>query len=194
MTELVTLSKASKMLGVTTKTLRTWSNEEKIKSVRTDGGHRRIPIEEIKRLQNETSNDERTVTLVYARCSTQKQAENLERQVGRLLEHCAKQKWQVELFKDIGSGLNEKRKQFKKLLKRIGDKDVRRVVAEYKDRLTRFGFESLQVYCENLGVEVVILNQAETKEFEQELVEDIIGLVSSYSAKLYGRRGGRKKK
>jgi predicted site-specific integrase-resolvase len=136
--------------------------------------------------------NQRCVTLVYARCSTRKQAENLERQVGRLLEHCASKKWEVELFKDIGSGLNDNRKSFKKLLRRVSKPDVARVVVEYKDRLCRYGFTVFHEYCFGLGVEVLVLQETESKEFEQEFAEDVVALIASFSARLYGRRGGRK--
>lgn len=192
MKELVTLSKASKVLGVTTKTLRNWDDAGKIQTVRTSGNHRRIPIEELEKFRGKETNT-RTISIVYCRCSTHKQEENLERQVGRLLEHCVKNEWKPELYKDIGSGLNENRRQFKKMLKRIGEDDVARVVIEYKDRIARYGFETFKSYCESYGVEVVVLKDAEKKEFEEEMVEDIIALVTSYSARIYGKRGGRKK-
>jgi putative resolvase len=193
MTEHVTLSAASKLLGVTVRSLRKWSDEGKLKTIRTEGGHRRVAMSEIRRLQG-IEQKERTVTLCYCRCSTHKQEENLERQVGRVLEHCAKQGWQVELFKEIGSGLNDNRAQFKRLLTRVADDDVARVVVEFKDRLARFGFETFVIYCRNLGVDVVVLEDAAPKEFEQEFADDIISLVASYSGRMYGRRGGRKKK
>jgi len=193
MTEHVTLSAASKLLGVTVRSLRKWSDEEKLKTIRTEGGHRRVAVSEIRRIQG-VEQKERTMTLCYCRCSTHKQEENLERQVGRVLEHCAKQGWQVELFKEIGSGLNDNRAQFKRLLTRVADDDVARVVVEFKDRLARFGFETFVIYCRNLGVDVVVLEDAAPKEFEQEFADDIISLVANYSGRMYGRRGGRKKK
>ncbi len=188
------MSKASKMLGVTTKTLRNWDDAGKIKTVRTSGNHRRIPVEEINRLKGKTQDSLRTKTLAYCRCSTKKQEENLERQVGRVLEHCYTNKWDVELYKDIGSGLNENRREFKKLLKRVADNDVARVVVEYKDRIARYGFETFVALCKNFGVEVLVLKDKEEQTFEEEMVDDIISLVTSYSARIYGKRGGKKKK
>ena len=149
---------------------------------------RRVPLSEIERLSGEIA---RNTILVYARCSTQKQSENLERQVGRLLEYANTTTMKPELYKDIGSGLNENRKQFKKLLKRLPDKDVATVLVEYKDRLSRYGFDTFRSYCVSLGVSVVVMNEDDSKEFEQEFSEDIVALVASYSARLYGRRGGR---
>jgi putative resolvase len=194
MTELVTLSRASKALGVTTKTLRNWDAAGKIRVERTVGKHRRIPQSEIDRLSGTLQTEKQTITLAYCRCSTQKQKENLERQIGRVLEYCYKNKWQVELYKDIGSGLNENRREFKKLLKRVSRGDVSRVVLEYKDRIARYGFGTFKSYCDSYHVEIVLIEDNQKKEFEQELVDDIISLVTSYSARLYGRRGGRPKK
>jgi len=195
MRELLTLSKTSKILGVTTKTLRNWDKQGKIKTERTPGGHRRIPVSEIERLTNgNNQEDKRETTLAYCRCSTQKQKENLERQVGRVLEYCNKNEWKTDLFKDIGSGLNENRKEYKKLLKRISCEDVKRVVVEFKDRIARHGFITFQRFCESYGVEVLILQEGEDKTFEQELADDMLSLIASYSARYYGRRGGRKKK
>jgi putative resolvase len=158
--------------------------------VRTTGNQRRVPLSEVERLSGSAI---RNTMLIYARCSTQKQTENLERQVGRLLEYATQTKMPVELYKDIGSGLNENRKQFKKLLKRLPDNDVACVTVEYKDRISRYGFDTFKSFCESLGVTVNVLQEKESKEFEQEFSEDIVALIASYSARLYGRRGGRKR-
>lgn len=192
MTSLLRLSQAADLLGVTTATLRTWDKNGTVRVVRSPGGHRLVPMSEVERLRGEDAN-KRIVTVVYARCSTRKQEENLERQVGRLLEHCAKQGWKSELFKDIGSGLNDNRKAFKKMLRRVSEPDVARVVVEHKDRLCRYGFSVFEEYCRGLGVDVVVLQETESKDFEQEFAEDVVALIASFSARLYGRRGGRKK-
>lgn len=188
-TTLLRLSEAARRLGVTTQTLRDWDKAGKIKTVRSSGNQRRIPLSEV---ESRTGQVKRTTALVYARCSTQKQVDNLERQVGRLLEYANLKYESVELFKDIGSGLNENRRQFKKLLKRLVDNDVCCVVVEYRDRLSRYGFDTFRGYCESLGVEVEVLQEKESVEFEQEFAEDVVALIASYSARLYGRRGGRK--
>jgi len=176
---------------VTTQTIRDWDRKGKIRTVRSIGGHRLVPNSEVERLRGD---QERTTTLVYCRVSTKKQEENLDRQVGRLLEHCLQQKWEPELYKEIASGLNDSRKQLKRLMKRVSDGDVVRVLVEYKDRLTRFGFSLFQDHCSSFGVEVLVLEEREDKEFEQEFAEDIITLVASFSARMYGRRGGQRKK
>lgn len=179
------------MLGVTTQTLRNWDSLNKITTVRTRGNQRRVPLSEVERLQGHQG---RTVLLAYCRCSTHKQKDNLERQVGRVLEYATSTGLKLELYKDIGSGLNENRKQFKKMLTRLVDTDVNTVVVEYKDRLSRYGFQTFESYCNSLGVQVVVMEDKESKEFELEFAEDIVALIASYSARLYGRRGGRAKR
>lgn len=176
---------------MTTQTLRDWDKAGKIKTVRSQGNQRRIPLSEVEVMTQQAKRD---VVLVYARCSTQKQTENLERQVGRLLEYANNKYQSVELFKDIGSGLNENRRQFKKLLSRIPNPDVAAVLVEYKDRLSRYGFDTFKSYCESLGVLVEVMEESDSKEFEQEFAEDIVALIASYSARLYGRRGGKARK
>jgi len=188
----VRLFRASELLGVSTQTIRNWANSGKLRTIRTEGNQRRVPVSEIERLLGKDT--ERETVLVYARCSTQKQIDNLERQVGRLLEYASSKGYKTELYKDIGSGLNENRKSFRKLLKRLGGSDVEAVLVEYKDRICRYGFETFKAYCETLGVSVIVLFDNEPKEFEQEFAEDVIALVTSFSARLYGRRGDRKKK
>ena len=100
----------------------------------------------------------------------------------------------MELHKEIGSGLNDNRKELNKLLKRIKDPDIKRLIIEYKDRLTRYGYSLLENYCSAFGVQIICLDEKKDVPFEQELANDIVALVASYSARMYGRRGGRHKK
>ena len=188
----LTLSRASKILGVTTQTLRNWDNTGKITTIRTTGNQRRISEAEVKRLLGKDTN-QKEVTLVYCRVSTQKQGDNLERQIGRVLQYCNEQGWLSELYKDIGSGLNDNRHGFKSLVTRVSKGGVTRIVIEYKDRLTRFGFDTFLSFCKIFGTDIIIVTDDIKKEFEQEFAEDVIALVSSYAARLYGKRGGRKK-
>lgn len=190
MKEHLTLSEASEALGVSKSTIRRWDRQGTIHADRTPGGHRRIPRAEIKRLLG-IKEDNPTVALCYCRCSTAKQKNNLERQVGRVLEAAAKRCFQSELYKEIASGLNDHRRQFHNLIERIGDPDVRCVIAEYQDRLTRFGFHTFEKYCKAQHVEVIVLEEEGSEPFEEEMTQDLISIISSYSGRLYERRGGK---
>jgi putative resolvase len=132
------------------------------------------------------------LTVVYARCSTAKQKENLERQKDRLMKHAESQSYKYMVIDEIASGINEKRKGLHKLLNLAFQGKVERVLIEYKDRIARFGYEYLDVIFKNLGIKVEIMDTKERK-YEEELAEDIMKILTCYSARYYGARGGRKK-
>ncbi|MDD1467814.1 IS607 family transposase, partial [Dolichospermum sp. ST_sed5] len=103
--------------------------------------------------------------------------------------------WQFETISDLGSGLNYNKKGLQKLLKRIMQGDVGRLVLTHKDRLLRFGSEIVFAMCEEFETEVVIINKSiEETTFEQELVTDMIELITVFSARLYGSRSHKNKK
>jgi len=67
------------------------------------------------------------------------------------------------------------------------NKEVSKVIVAYPDRLTRFGFKTLQQFFQNYGTEIIVINQEE-KEPKEELVEDLITIISHFAGKLYGIR------
>jgi len=176
------MKEASEILGVHVRTLQKWDEEGKIHCVRTVGGKRRVPESEIKRILG--LREERKI-IGYARVSSHTQRDDLERQIEAISKYAKEQGWDIEILKDIGSGLNEDRKNFQKLLKMIMNKEVSKVVVTYPDRLTRFGFKTLQQFFQSYGAEIIVINQEEKKE---ELVEDLITIVSHFAGKLYGMR------
>lgn len=122
-----------------------------------------------------------------------KQEEYLKNQIRRL-EECANfQGWQYEVISEIASGVNENRRGLLKLLNKIKRGEVEKVVIEYPDRLVRFGFEYLKFFMESFGVELIVLNGEENKEdVNKELAEDLIAIVTSFAARIYGQRGSKK--
>ncbi|MGC9088511.1 MAG: IS607 family transposase, partial [Conexivisphaera sp.] len=138
------------------------------------------PESEIRRLQGERGM--RSV-IGYARVSSVTQKDDLGRQVEYL-----RQRGVQEIITDIGSGLNERRKGFLKLLDRVLHNEVDKVVVVHEDRLTRFGFDTLKKVFEAHGTSVEVLNQLEMKSPQQELVEDLITVISHFSGKMYGLR------
>ncbi|MFP3219991.1 MAG: IS607 family transposase [Candidatus Marsarchaeota archaeon] len=182
---LYTLKEACLLLGLHPRTIQKWDKQGKIRVVRTPGGRRRIPESEIRRLQGEKGM--RSV-IGYARVSSSAQKDDLERQVEYL-----RQRGVQEVITDIGSGLNEKRKGFLRLLDRVLHNEVDKVVILYEDRLTRFGFDTLKKVFEAHGTTIEVLNQADAKPPQQELVEDLITIISHFSGELYGMRSGKQK-
>ena len=191
------ISEAAKRLGVHHTTLRKWANEGKIDYTRTVGGRRRFPESEINRLLGKETVaflSDQPRACVYARVSTKKQEEagNLERQTSRVVNYCMEKGYAVVgVYSDIASGLNANRRGLMKLLTAVKKGKVDIIVVEFQDRLARFGYEFLTRYCLDNGVTIEIVNQQEPEDLNQELVNDLIAIVSSFSARIYGRRGGR---
>ena len=76
---------------------------------------------------------------------------------------------------------------------RIKRGEVQKVVIEYPDRLARFGFEYLKFFMESFGVELIVLNGKENEQdVNKELAEDLIAIVTSFAARIYGQRGGKR--
>ena len=125
-------------------------------------------------------------TAVYARVSSYENKNNLSAQSVRVQNFCAAKGWTVSVVvEECGSGLNDSRKKLKRLLL---DKTITRLVVEHKDRLTRFGFNYLKDLWHG---EIVVVN--EVVEDEKDLMQDFVSLVTSFTARLYGRRRSRRK-
>ena len=108
--------------------------------------------------------------------------------------YCSSQGWEYELVTDIGSGMNYHKKGLQQLLDRIINGGVQRLVIAHKDRLLRFGAELVFAVCEAKECEVIILNQGENTSFEEELTQDILEIITMFSARLYGSRSHKTKK
>ena len=129
----------------------------------------------------------------YCRVSTRKQKDDLERQVEYVKSYMCAKGYSFELITDIGSGINYQKPGLTTLLQRIMRKEVDKVVILYKDRLVRFGFELIQTVCEEFDTAIEIIDQTE-KTQEQELVEDMIQIVTVFSCRLQGKRANKAKK
>jgi putative resolvase len=189
--KLLRISKAAHELGLHPFTVRKWIKQGKIRAIWV-GQEARVPRSEIERLVGKT--DGRLIVL-YGRVSGQGQKDDLETQLARL------QTWaKVEragkpnlVLSDSGSGLKAKRKHLQQLLKMVMEDEIAEIVITYPDRLTRFGQEYLQVLFDCFGVRLTILEPDETKTPEQELTDDLLALIASFSGRLYGMRSHKQK-
>lgn len=185
MEKLYTLKEAKKLLGVTTRTIQRWDKEGKIRVIRTIGGRRRIPESEIKRILGLR---EERIVIGYARVSSSTQKDDLERQRQAILSYASEKGYgNVQVLADVGSGLNENRKNFLKLLEAVVERKVSKVIVTYEDRLTRFGFGTLARLFSAFGTTIEVINR-EDKTPQEELIEDLITIVSHFAGKLYGMR------
>ncbi len=185
----LTISEAAKIKGVSVSTLRRWENEGKLIPERTANGHRRYTLSQLLGIKEGGS-----YTVGYARVSSQEQKTDLKRQKEVLELFCATNGWQVEIIEDLGSGLNYSKKGLKRLIKLILDNQVERLVLTHKDRLLRFGSELVFSLCEQFGTEVIIINRTEDSSFEEDLAQDVLEIITVFSARLYGSRSHKNKK
>lgn len=120
---------------------------------------------------------------IYARVSSSDQRADLDRQVARLSEYAAAQGLHVsKVVSEVGSGLSGKRP---KLLKLLASRDVSTILVEHRERLCRFGFEYLQAALAAQGRSICVVS---TKEVSDDLVRDMVEVLTSFCARLYGRR------
>lgn len=126
---------------------------------------------------------------VYARVSSSENKDNLERQAERLVLYCNANGWKVEkVIKEVGSGLNDNRKQLEKLLI---DKSITKIVVEHSDRFSRFGMNYIQKLLEAQGREIEIINKKINDR--DDLMQDFVSIITSFTARLYGQRRTKRK-
>ena len=127
-------------------------------------------------------------TVLYARVSSYDQKEELERQVQRLRDFSAEQGLSInQEVTEIGSALNGKRK---KLLRILKDNSITTLVVEHRDRLTRFGFDYLEASLQATNRKILVINEMECKD---DLVQDMIEVLTSFCARLYGRPSAKRR-
>ena len=193
--QLLNIHEASKYTKVSSDTLRRYEKKGLITPFRTPGKHRRYNKEELNKLFGIKHHNMKNRVFLYCRVSTRKQYQsgNLERQKNRLIDYALKNKYHiVGIYEEIASGINENRKQLSKLLTDLTKQYINYVIVEYKDRFARFGFNYLNRIVELNGAKIIIIEQQLTKSLNEEMVEDMISIITSFSAKLYGRRGAKK--
>ena len=135
---------------------------------------------------------EQGLTIVYTRVSGSAQKPDLAHQIKALETYCQQQALMVdEWISDSGSGLNSKRKQFNRLMERVELGQVRRLVIAHKDRLVRFGYGYFEAFCQRHHTEIVVMN-GEALSPEQELVQDLLAIVTVFASRLHGLRSYKK--
>jgi len=193
--ELLTIAQAAKKLGVHANSLRNYEKRGLIKPARLPSGQRRYSMEDLSRVLSYGNLPMETATVLYGRVSTKKQADagNLERQLERLREYAKTNNLMVRgEFSDVASGLNQQRRGLAKILKMAESGEYKKLLIEYPDRLARFGYSFIERHLRYCGVEIVVIAEKEPEDSQSELVKDLLWVVTSFSARLYGARGGRR--
>lgn len=126
------------------------------------------------------------LTAIYARVSSSDQKDDLTRQVDRLKAFCLQADIRdVKVFSEVASGMNENRRKLSAIL---GDRRYKAIVVEHRDRLARMNFNLIEATLAAQGRRVVVVDDSEV---EDDLVRDMTEVLTSFCARLYGRRSAR---
>jgi excisionase family DNA binding protein len=182
-------------LGISYPTLSRWVREGRIRAIRTAGGVFRVPESEVRRIAEGLPISKEVRAVIYARVSSSDQRSDLERQIQYLTQYCSSKGYRVvDVLSDVASGLKIDRKGLLKLFDYVVNRQVDEVVVTYRDRLTRFGSGYLDYFFKQYGVRVEVVFGEEPRDAYQELIEDLIEIVTSFAEKLYGLRSHKKKR
>lgn len=183
-----TLNQFAAKIGVTPQTLRIWHKEGRLTpAFITDGGHRRYTHKQYLEFVGKTSNQTTKLNIGYVRVSSKKQSDDLTRQAQLMENYLIAKGKPFKIIQSVGSGINYKNPQLHELIRLVVNKEVDTVYVLYKDRLVRFGFELLEFLFNEFGVSIEIVNQQSETE-QEELVTDLIQIITVFSAKLNGKR------
>jgi len=194
MEKLYKLSEFARLVGVSRSGVIKWIREGKVRAVNIHGRWY-IPESELERITKGFYTGLKRI-VIYARVSDNTQKDDLERQISSLEDYVRKHFPQAKyiVVKDIASGLKEDRRGLRRLMEMARKRQVDAVVVAYKDRLIRFGFTYLKELFEAYGVKVIVTFHEEPKDYYQELVEDLIAIVTSFAGRIYGKHSRKYKK
>src|SRR6266852_1359895 len=179
------------LIGKSVITLQKWDRKGVLKAQRSPTNRRYYTHDQYLAYRGLVA-QEQGLTIVYTRVSGVAQKPDMANQVKALEAYCKQHSLKVdEWMSDIGSGLNYKRKQFNRLMEMVELGQVRRIIIAHRDRLVRFGYEYFEAFCERHHTEIVVIN-GENLSPEQELVRDLLAIVTVFSARLHGLRSYRK--
>jgi len=188
----LSINKVAKILNKSAQTLRNWEKSgELIPAYKTNSGYRYYTQEQVDKLLGIEPKER--LTIGYCRVSSKKQQDDLERQVENMKSFLCAKGYKFEIITDMGSGINYNKVGLNRLINKVINEEVDRIVILHKDRLLRFGFELLENLCKKYNTTIEIVDSTPKTE-EQELVEDLVQIITVFSCKLQGKRANKMKK
>ncbi|HGM3509397.1 TPA: IS607 family transposase [Clostridioides difficile] len=183
----------AELINISVRTLQRWDVEGKLKAFRTPTDRRYYTYEqylEYKGIHKEQVNRK---NVIYTRVSTSNQKDDLKNQVEFLRQYAnAKGIIVDEVIEDYGSGLNYNRKKWNKLIDSCMTNEVNTIIVTHKDRFVRFGYEWFERFLGKFNVDIIVVNN-ESLSPQEELVQDIISILHTFSCRIYGLRKYKKK-
>ncbi|KDR96720.1 Predicted site-specific integrase-resolvase [Peptoclostridium litorale DSM 5388] len=189
------IGKFAALIGKTPQTLRDWHKKGSFMPHHvTEGGTRYYSQEQLNHFLGIKGIEARQKKIIgYCRVNSPKQKNDLARQVENVKSYMIAKGYQFTVISDVGSGINYNRKGLNQIIDMITNSEVEKLVILYKDRLLRFGFELIESLCAKYGTVIEIIDNTEKTE-EQELVEDLVQIITVFSCKLQGKRAHKAKK
>ncbi len=188
MIKIYRISEFAKRIGKSSSTLRRWDKERKLIAKRSTSGQRYYDESDVRKALGVEPSEEDKKKVVYCRVSSRGQVCDLKSQVKAMEQFCLNAGIAVdEWIDEIGGGMNFERKKFLSLMERIERGEIVKLVIAHKDRLVRFGFDYFDSFAGLHGCEIVVVNQKSLSP-QQEMVEDLMAIIHTFSCRLYGLR------
>lgn len=182
------ISEFSELSGISKSTLRRYDNDNTFKPAFTSkGGHRRYTETQLFEITQKKRKAINKINIGYVRVSSKKQVDDLERQYNLMENYLISKGESFQIIKSVGSGVNYNNQSLNELIDLVISGKVNKVFIMYKDRLVRFGFELLENLFKRYGVDIEIINH-QNNTTEEELVTDLIQIITVFSTKLKGKR------
>ena len=174
------------MLGISRVTLCRYVKLGKIRVIELPNGYYSYNKEDVYKLKGL---DVKRKKVIYARVSTSKQKKELENQIENITAYVNKNGYGIdEVYSDIASGMNLDRKGFTKLLSAVMANEIDEVFISYKDRLARSDFDLVSRLFSQYGTKINVINSSENKSAKEELLEDLMSVIHSFSMKACSKR------
>lgn len=174
------------MLGISRVTLCRYVKLGKIRVVELPNGYYSYNKEDVYKLKGL---DVKRKKVIYARVSTSKQKKELENQIETITAYVNKNGYGIDdVYSDIASGMNLDRKGFTKLLSAVMANEIDEVFISYKDRLAHLDFDLVSRLFSQYGTKIAVINSSDNKSAEEELFEDLMSVIYSFSMKAYSKR------
>lgn len=196
MKEYYRITEFAKLVGVTAQTLRNYDNNNTFKpAVISPKGHRLYTKEQLNEFYSLKTNSikqliddkKQKLNIGYVRVSSQKQKDDLQRQYNLMEQYLLSLGKPFKIIKSIGSGINYNNPSLELLISEITAGNVNKIFVLYKDRLVRFGFELIKLIAKQHNVEIEVINEYNNTD-EEELVTDLIQIITVFSSRLNGKR------
>ena len=173
-------------LGISRVTLCRYVKLGKIRVIELPNGYYDYNKEDVYKLKGL---DVKRKKVVYARVSTSKQKKDLENQIETITAYVNKNGYGIDaVYSDIASGMILDRKGFSNLLSAVMANEIDEVFISYKDRLARLDFDLVTRLFAQYGTRITVINSNENKSAEEELFEDLMSVIYSFSMKAYSKR------